>query len=53
VTGECRELHNEELNDLYCTSNIMRVIKLGMGLERHVACTGGKETFVLGFGGET
>ena len=26
VTGECRKLHNEELNDLY-TSNIVRVIK--------------------------
>jgi len=27
VTGECRKLHNEELNDLYCSSNIVRVIK--------------------------
>ena len=27
VTGEWRKLHNEELNDLYCTSNIVRVIK--------------------------
>ena len=27
VTGECRKLHNEELNDLYCSPNIVRVIK--------------------------
>jgi len=27
VTGERMRLHNEELNDLYCSPNIMRVIK--------------------------
>ena len=27
VTGEWRRLHNEELNDLYSSPNIMRVIK--------------------------
>jgi hypothetical protein len=27
VTGECRKLHNEELNALYCSPNIVRVIK--------------------------
>jgi len=26
-TGECRGLNNEELNDLYCSPNIVRVIK--------------------------
>jgi len=27
VTGEWRNLHNEELNDLYCSHNNVRVIK--------------------------
>jgi hypothetical protein len=27
VTGEWRKLSNKELNDLYCSTNIVRVIK--------------------------
>ena len=27
VTGEWRKQHNEELNDLYCSTNSVRVIK--------------------------
>jgi hypothetical protein len=27
LTGEWRKLHNEEVNDLYCSLNIVQVIK--------------------------
>ena len=30
VTGDWRKLHNEELNDVYCSPNIVRVIKSRM-----------------------
>jgi len=41
VTGEWRKLHNDELNDLYCSPNIVRVIKLSrMRWAGHVARMG-------------
>ena len=41
VTGEWRKLHNGELNDLYCATNIVQVIKSRrMRWMGHVACMG-------------
>ena len=41
ITKEWRKLHNEELNDLYCSPNIVRVIKLKrMRWAGHVARMG-------------
>ena len=51
VTWERRKLHNEELNDLYCSPNIFRVIKsrnIGGSCREY----GEEGRFVQGFGRE-
>jgi hypothetical protein len=53
VTGECRKLHNEELNDLYSSPNIVRVIKSRMRWAGRVPRKEERRGVYKGFGGET
>jgi hypothetical protein len=53
VRGEWRKLHNEELNDLYSSPNIVRVItSRRMRWTGHVARMGDKRGVYRVFGGE-
>jgi len=44
ITKEWRKLHNEKFNDLYCSPNIVQVIKSRKSeMGGHVACMGEKK----------
>jgi hypothetical protein len=45
VTGEWRKIHNEELNDLYCSPDIVRFITSRRRWAGNVARTGGGEVY--------
>ena len=54
LSGDWRKLHNDALNYLYSSPNIVRVIKsIRMKLAWHVARLGGEERCIEELGGET
>jgi hypothetical protein len=54
LKGAWRKLHNEEPNGLYCSPNIVRVIKSKKNeLEGACSVYGGEERLIKSFGGKT
>jgi hypothetical protein len=54
VTGEWRRLHNERMNDLYCSPIIFQVIKSRRKRwAGHVARVGEEERRIVSFGRKT
>ena len=54
VTGEWRKLHSEELNDLYWSPNVIRIVKSKiMRWAGHVVSLEDRRGVYRDFGGET
>ena len=53
VIGKWRKLHTEELNNLYSSPNIVRVIKIENEMGEACNAYGGEEMCIQGFDGET
>jgi hypothetical protein len=54
VTGEWRKLHDEGLSGMYCSPNVVRVIRSRkLRWAEYVILRGGEERLIQDFGGET